>query len=642
MLFVNNVRVFAGGSELFGDISFVVNAGERLGLVGRNGSGKTTLLRLLAGRQTPDEGSITLARDKRIGYLQQELVFHGQKTVWEEAEEAFAEIKALQQQLQDLTHQISAATDTGTEHYAQLLNHHHELSEQLNVLGADKLPQQMEKILLGLGFQRTDFGRPAPELSGGWQMRIELARLLLRQPDLLLLDEPTNHLDLESIIWLESFLQRYRGAVILVSHDQAFLDRLTTRTLELYNRRLLDFPYPYSQYVELRKQHQEHLLARKKNQDRQIAQTRQLIDRFRYKATKARFAQSLIKQLERMPRIEIEDEAPELHFTFPEAPRSGHLVFETEDLAIGYENRMLAQQLSFQILRAERIAMVGRNGEGKTTLGRILAGTLPPLSGRLRTGHNVRIGYYAQFQADRLQGDQTVYEFLEHIAPDEQPQRLRNLLGAFLFRGDDIHKKTAVLSGGEKSRLALASLLLQPYNVLILDEPTNHLDMAAKAVLKQALAAFSGTLILVSHDRQFLNGLVNKVFHLSNGQLKQFHGTVAEYLEHQQWKSIDDLERRSATPATPSTKVAAAPAQNIRRKKLQRQIAALEKQIAELEQVIAHLELRFANPDQDLNQQPQVFQHYQQARQQLDEAMKRWTTLMEELEDMMPAKSGKP
>ncbi|MCS6916725.1 MAG: ABC-F family ATP-binding cassette domain-containing protein [Chitinophagales bacterium] len=629
MLIVDEVGVRIGGDDLFRKVSFVVNAGERIGLIGRNGSGKTTLLRLLAGRQQPDEGQITLARGRRIGYLPQELAFQASRSVLEEAEEAFADIKQQQEHLQRLTAQMAAATDTSSAHYMRILEEFQALSDHLQNLGVDKLPQQLEKILLGLGFQRSDFSRPASELSGGWQMRILLARLLLQQPDLLLLDEPTNHLDLDSIIWLEQFLERYSGAVILVSHDQTFLDRITTRTLELFNRRLLDFPCPFSEYVSLREEHQQHLLARKKNQERQIAHTQQLIDRFRYKATKARFAQSLIKKLERLPRIEVETEAPTIRFTFPEAPHSGRLVFEAQQLAIGYGRKPLASGLSFEILRQQRIAIVGRNGEGKTTLGRMLAGELKPLQGTLRNGHNLSIGYYAQLQADRLNGDDTVYETLQRIAPPDLEPRLRSLLGAFLFQGDAIYKKTNVLSGGEKSRLALAALLLRPYNVLILDEPTNHLDLASKAVLHEALRDFTGTLIVVSHDRSFLDGLVNTVFYLHHGKLEVYPGTISEFLERRQLNTLQQLEQPTSRRGAPA-KPPALPAADI--KKLQRQIQAAEKRITQLEQLLAELEQRFAAPDAALASDTELFTRYQQTREQRDQAFSQWAELQHQLE----------
>jgi ATP-binding cassette subfamily F protein 3 len=526
MIGINNLSVFHGGEPLFEDVSFFINDKDRIGLVGKNGAGKSTIMRILAGTATPDGGTIAFPKEFTMGYLSQELNFHGNKSVIEETETAFKEIKALEKRYNDLTDKVSHSTDHESPAYLDLLNEWHDVGHRLDILGVSKLEEQMERILTGLGFERSEFSRSVNELSGGWQMRIELAKLLLQKPDLLLLDEPTNHLDIEAIIWLEEFLQDYEGAVVLVSHDRAFLDRVTKRTIEIINRSIDDYPASYSKFVELRKERRDHLLSQKKNQDKQIKQTEELIERFRYKASKAKFAQSLIKQLDRTERIEVEDEdASSIRFRFPEATRSGQLVFEAKHATKRFGEKTILKDITFEISRGERIAFVGRNGEGKSTMAKIIVGE-EPVEGEIKEGYNTKIGFYAQHQADRLSGDETVFNTIDKIAPHEMSSRVRSLLGAFLFRGEDVDKKVKVLSGGEKSRLALAKLLLEPVNFLILDEPTNHLDMRSKEVLKEALNNYNGTLVIVSHDRDFLDGLANKIFYFRNQTIKEHLGGV--------------------------------------------------------------------------------------------------------------------
>ena len=542
MVGINKLSVHHAGTYLFDEISFMVQPRDRIGLVGKNGAGKTTLLKILAGMNAADEGTISFPKEYSIGYLSQELSFNGNRSVMEEAEEAFKEIKKLQQHYDELTLKVSEESNHQSKEYLVLLDQWHEVSHRLELLGLASLQEQLEKILTGLGFERNDFSRSVSEFSGGWQMRVELAKLLLQKPDLLLLDEPTNHLDIEAIIWLENFLSSYEGAIILVSHDRAFLDRVTNRTIEIVNGRIEDYPCSYSKYIILREERREHIANQKKNQDRQIRHTEDLIEKFRYKANKAKFAQSLIKQLARTERIEIPDEdSSSIRFRFPDAPRSGLVVFEAKDIAKNYGSKNVFQDVSFKIERGDRVAFVGRNGEGKTTMAKILVGEESG-EGLAHIGHNVKTGFYAQHQADRLAGNKTVFETIDSIAPHEMHTRVRGLLGAFLFSGDDIYKKVSVLSGGEKSRLALVKLLLEPYNLLVLDEPTNHLDMRSKDILKEALLAYNGTLVIVSHDRDFLNGLVSKIFYFRQHHIKEYLGGVYEFLQSQQSATFRELE----------------------------------------------------------------------------------------------------
>lgn len=643
MISINNISVFHGGDALFEEVSFFINDKDRIGLVGRNGAGKSTLMKILSGNSNPDTGNISFPKEFTRGYLSQELSFHGNKTVLQETETAFKEIKALEKRYNDLTDRVSHHTSHEAPDYMDLLTEWHDVGHRLEILGIGKLEEQMERILVGLGFARTDFSRSVAEFSGGWQMRIELAKLLLRKPDLLLLDEPTNHLDIEAIIWLEEFLQDYEGAVLLVSHDRAFLDRVTNRTIEIINRNIDDYPASYSKFVELRKERRDHLLAQKKNQDKGIRQTEILIEKFRYKASKAKFAQSLIKQLDRTERIEVDDEDNSaIRFRFPEGPRSGQLVFEAKHVTKRYGQKVILEDITFHVNRGDRIAFVGKNGEGKTTMAKIMVGE-EPAEGDVNPGYNVKIGFYAQHQADRLNGDETVFNTIDKIAPSEMSARVRSLLGAFLFRGDDVDKKVKVLSGGEKSRLALAKLLLEPVNCLVLDEPTNHLDMRSKEVLKEALNNYSGTLIVVSHDRDFLDGLVNKIFYFRNHSIKEYIGGVYEFLESQKTASFRELElsrgllpdaRKNGNTEKPKTNNVPVDKQKQKElKKLERQLAESEKKISELESSITHVELKLSKPELlNATESKEIYAHYDKHKLQLAEEMSRWENLGAELE----------
>lgn len=643
MISINNISVFHGGEALFEDVSFFINDKDRIGLVGRNGAGKSTLMKILAGHNNPDTGSISYPKEFTRGYLSQELNFHGNKTVLEETETAFQEIKTLEKRYNDLTDRVSHHASHEAPDYMDLLTEWHDVGHRLEILGIGKLEEQMERILTGLGFARTDFSRSVAEFSGGWQMRIELAKLLLQKPDLLLLDEPTNHLDIEAIIWLEEFLQEYEGAVLLVSHDRAFLDRVTNRTIEIINRNIDDYPASYSKFVELRKERRDHLMAQKKNQDREIRQTEVLIEKFRYKASKAKFAQSLIKQLDRTERIEMEDEDnAAIRFRFPEGIRSGQLVFEAKQVTKRYGQKVILKDITFHVNRGDRIAFVGKNGEGKTTMAKIMVGE-EPADGEITPGYNVKIGFYAQHQADRLDGDETVFRTIDKIASSEMSARVRSLLGAFLFRGDDVDKKVKVLSGGEKSRLALAKLLLEPVNCLVLDEPTNHLDMRSKEVLKEALNNYAGTLIVVSHDRDFLDGLVTKIFYFKEHTIKEYLGGVYEFLDAQKTASFRELElSRALQPAAGKNGIAektkagnAVPDKQKQKelKKLERQVSDAEKKIAELETNIAHVEIKLSKPELlNARESKEIYSHYEKHKQQLAEEMIRWERLGAELE----------
>lgn len=551
MISVDNLTVSFGGWDLFKDISFLINPKDRIGLVGKNGAGKSTMLKVLVGLQQPTSGCVSRNGDCTIGYLPQQMKVADTTTLFAETESAFGEVIDLEKEIADLTEQITVRTDYESKEYENLLHRLNDCNDRFQILGGLNREAEIEKTLLGLGFKRSDFTRATSEFSGGWRMRIELAKLLLCRPSLFLLDEPTNHLDIESIEWLEGYLKEYNGAVVLISHDRAFLDNVTNRTIEISLGKAYDYKVPYSRFVELRRERREQQMAAYINQQKMIEQTEEFIERFRYKPTKSNQVQSRIKQLEKIERIEVEEEdLATLNIKFPPAPRSGQIVVEAKDAAKSFGDKKIFSGATFTIERGEKVAFVGRNGEGKTTFARLVIGELEPTAGLVRIGHNVHIGYYAQNQDDLMNGDFTVFDTLDRVAVGEIRTKLRDILGAFLFRGEDIDKKVKVLSGGERARLAMARLMLEPYNLLVLDEPTNHMDMRSKDILKNALQKYNGTVIVVSHDREFLDGLVDKVYEFRDGQVKEHLGGIYDFLRDRKLESMRELERSDASAKT--------------------------------------------------------------------------------------------
>lgn len=668
MLTVSSLSVQFGGNFLFDNVSFMLQARDRVGLVGKNGAGKSTLMKILAGLQEPEEGKVHRANGLTIGYLPQDGITAAGRTVYDEAVTAFAEALELEERIHALSDELASRTDTDSEAYHKLIHDLSDANDHFARLDGFQTRGQVERILIGLGFEQRDLERLTDEFSGGWQMRIELAKILLRKPDYILLDEPTNHLDIESLTWLEDFLQNYDGAIVMISHDRAFLDAVTRRTLEISLGEIHDYPAPYSRYVEIRQERREQQLAAYKNQQKQIADTEKFIERFRYKATKAVQVQSRIKQLDKIDRIEIEEEdTSSVHFRFPDAPRSGRVVFEAENVVKKYDESVILRGVNFALERGEKVAFVGKNGEGKSTFSKILMGK-ESAEGRITIGHNVSIGYYAQHQAEMLDPNATVLDIIDRAATGEMRTKIRDLLGAFLFSGDSVDKKVKVLSGGEKSRLALAKLLLEPVNALILDEPTNHLDMRSKDVLKKALADYNGSVIVVSHDRDFLQGLTNKVIEFRGGYLKEYDGDIYEFLRVKNLDSLKQLEASGkgikdegqiATPrgtkdkaeassqlvpqvepsATPNSTLSTSTLDREERKRLQREERRLVRQIEECEKQIATLESEIAKMDEAMNAPDfytapnlkDVLAKNDALRKDLDAKMEEWTALQEEL-----------
>lgn len=553
MVSVNNVSVLFGSFVLLDEVSFLITRQERIGLTGRNGAGKSTLMKIIAGLQDPTSGSVERPRELTIGYLEQQMKISDTTTVLEEALKAFTELRSLEEEISHLTRELTERTDYETESYHNLIDRLHTAGERHSILGGSDYVATTGQTLTGLGFSAKDFSRPTRELSGGWRMRVELAKILLRKPDLILLDEPTNHLDIESILWLESFLETYPGAVILVSHDRTFLDNVTRRTVEISLGKIYDYRVPYTKYTVLRRERREQQTAAYRNQQKMIDDTEKFIERFRYKPTKAVQVQSKIKQLKKLDRIEIEDEdTTAMNIRFSPAPRSGTVVVEADEASKRYGSHLVLDKISMKIERGEKVAFVGRNGEGKTTLARMILGQID-FEGIVKRGHNVSIGYFAQNQDELLNDEMTVLETVDRIAVGDIRTRLRDILGAFLFHGEDIDKKVKVLSGGERSRLAIVQLLLEPYNLLLLDEPTNHLDIRSKEILKQALIKYDGTLIVVSHDRDFLDGLVNKVYEFRHRKIRTHLGGIAEFLRARKIESLRELEKKSPGAAAGNT-----------------------------------------------------------------------------------------
>lgn len=648
MVGINKINVQYNDRKLFRDVSFQVKPGEKLGLVGSNGAGKSTLLKIIVGEVSPHSGNISTPKDFSMGYLPQELPLHDGRTVWEEAETALASIQETQRKLDTINTQLAEREDYESDGYLHLIEELNHYTERFNMMGGYTYHARLERILQGLGFRPDDFERQTTEFSGGWRMRIELAKLLLAQHDLLLLDEPTNHLDIESILWLESFLEEYEGGIVMVSHDRTFLDHITNRTVEIVNGTIYDYPVPYSKFVALREERRQLQKQEQKNQEKEIKHTEQLIEKFRYKANKASFAQSLIKKLDKMERIEIDDEDSKvMHFKFPPAPRSGKVVVKGENLSKSYGDKTVFQRAHIEINRQENVAFVGQNGQGKSTLVKIITQALPH-GGHLELGHNVQIGYYAQEQAKTLDGSKTLLETIEEAAPEDQRKRARDYLGSFLFSGEDVEKKVSVLSGGEKGRLALCKLLLHPCNLLVMDEPTNHLDMKSKDMLKQALEQYDGTLILVSHDRHFLEGLAQKIYEFRDGRVREFLGSIEEYLQRRQFDDFRQVEQQAAPSEKPKSKAspAQAPAEHLdhkARKKLDSDLRKLEKRVQEGEAAIEKLEKELEAWDAELqdpakfqehSQDPDFYERYEHRREELDQRMQRWEQDQEKLEKL--------
>ncbi|MBO5350281.1 MAG: ABC-F family ATP-binding cassette domain-containing protein [Alistipes sp.] len=599
MISLDNLTVSYGGWTLFDNISFLINPKDRIGLVGRNGAGKTTLLRLIMGEQQPTSGAVTIGTDCTLGYLPQTMRVHDTTSLVEETAKAFEEVNGLEKEISRLTAEIAERTDYESEAYADLLHRLNEAQDRFAILGGDTREADIEKTLLGLGFKRTDFTRPTAEFSGGWRMRIELAKLLLRRPSIFLLDEPTNHLDIESIQWLEEYLKNYSGAVLLISHDRAFLDNVTTRTVELSLGKVTDYKVPYSKYVELRRERREQQKAAYENQQRMIEKTEEFIEKFRYKPTKSNQVQSRIKQLEKLDRLEIEEEdLSHLNIKFPPAPRSGQVVAEIKEAGMSFGAKHVFSGANFTIEKGDRIALVGRNGEGKTTLARMLIGELTPTEGSIRLGANVNIGYYAQNQDDLMDGEFTVFDTLDRVAVGDIRTRLRDILGAFLFRGEDIDKKVKVLSGGERSRLAMARMMLEPRNLLVLDEPTNHMDMRSKDILKEAIMKYDGTVVVVSHDREFLDGMVDKIYEFRDGGVQEYLGGIYYFLEKRKLASLQEIERRDKPTAATAPKESTGKLSYEQKKEQEKLLRKLRKQVSDIEAELAKVEEEIAAFDQ--------------------------------------------
>jgi ATP-binding cassette subfamily F protein 3 len=642
MISLNQVTVRFGDFVLLDEISLLVNPRERVGLAGKNGAGKTTILRLFMGLMKPSEGEVVVPKDFTLGYLPQHMQFSDTRTVFDEAESAFDEVIRLEEDIKKINDEIAGRTDYESQEYYDLLHDLTDKNDRYNILGGQNRSVDIERTLLGLGFLRSDFKRPTSEFSGGWRMRIELAKILLMKPDALLLDEPTNHLDIESIQWLEDYMSEFPGAVLLISHDRAFLDRVTLRTVEITLGKLYDYKVPYSQFLQLRAERREQQMAAYQNQQKMISETERFIERFRYKNTKSVQVQSRIKMLDKLDRIEIDEiDGSRIHIKFPRAPRSGTIVVEAEGLSKAFGSNLVLDKINMIIERGEKIAFIGRNGEGKTTLSRIIMGELN-YSGECKTGHNVSVGYYAQNQADLLDPGITVLETIDRIAVGEVRTKIRDILGAFLFSGEDVDKKVSVLSGGEKSRLALACMLLQPYNLLLLDEPTNHLDLRSKQVLKDALMNYDGTLILVSHDRDFLDGLVDKIFEFRNKKIREYTGDIYEFLRRRKLDKLQDIERKSLIrqEKKKDENLSEAKLQYEEKKELERKARKIKTRIQKSEDIISRLEQRIeelveilANPE-TINEDDDPFGEYGRLKEQLEKEMENWSQANEELEKL--------
>jgi len=635
MLNIHNLSVSFQGEDLFSSVTFQLRGGDRVGLVGKNGAGKSTLLKIIAGEQEYDEGQMASDKEISIGFLKQDIDFEKGRTVLEESYQAFVHIKALEKELEGINTQLAERTDYESEKYQQLIIDLNDAQHQYEIHGGYNYQGETERILQGLGFERKDFNMPTETFSGGWRMRIELAKLLLQNNDILLLDEPTNHLDIESILWLEDFLTNYQGAVVVVSHDRMFLDNVTNRTIEISLGKIYDYNKPYTKYLVLRNEIREQQKATQKNQQKQIEHTEKLIEKFRAKASKASMAQSLIKKLDKLDRIEVdEDDNSVMTLRFPISVTPGKVVIEAENVSKNYDDKKVLSGVNLLVERDSKISFVGQNGQGKSTLAKIIVGEIPH-GGVLSLGHNVQIGYFAQNQADHLDGTKTVLDTMIDAANEKNRSKVRDMLGAFLFRGDDVDKYVRVLSGGERNRLALAKLLLQPFNVLVMDEPTNHLDIKSKNVLKEALRNFEGTLLLVSHDRDFLQGLSNKVYEFRNHAIKEFLGDIDYYLEQRNLRNMREAEKRTKVETATKQKGTSSKQSYENQKKLKsltNKISKFEAAIGKLEKEIKEIDVELSINYDETIAKPNFFDNYQAKKQELTDLMEAWEVATTEME----------
>ena len=635
MLNVHNLSVAFGGEYLFEEISFRLNGGDRVGLIGKNGAGKSTMLKLLAKEMPLDEGAIATEKNIRIGFLKQDIDFEEGRTVLEESYQAFSEIKEMELKLDEINTALAERTDYESDGYHQLMVDLNDVTHRYEILGGYNYQGDTEKVLLGLGFKREDFNTLTDTFSGGWRMRIELAKLLLQNNDVLLLDEPTNHLDIESIIWLEQFLRNFTGAVVIVSHDKMFLDNVTNRTIEISLGRIYDYNKPYSQFLVHRQEIKEQQLSAQKNQEKQIQQTERLIEKFRAKSSKASMAQSLIKKLDKMDRIEVDEEDNSvMNVRFPVSVTPGKVVAELNGISKSYGPKKVLEDIDLMVDRGSKTAFVGQNGQGKTTLAKIMVGELD-YQGNLKMGHNVQLGYFAQNQAEYLDGNKTILDTMIDAANETNRSRVRDILGSFLFRGDEVDKYVRVLSGGERNRLALAKMLLQPFNVLVMDEPTNHLDIKSKNVLKQALQNFEGTLILVSHDRDFLQGLTDRVYEFKDGGIKEYLGDIDFYLEQRKMEDFRSVEKGDTKKE--ATKSEEKPKENEyhvqkKQKSLKNKLSGVEKRISQLEKQIADIDHDLLMDYDATITKPNFFDNYEGKKKELESLMEDWESLSHELE----------
>jgi len=639
MLNIHNLSVSFGGTYLFEEVTFRMGAGDRVGLVGKNGAGKSTMLKILAGDFKPDSGQIATEKEVRIGFLRQDIDFEQGRTVLEEAYQAFTDIKQVERKLEEINHQLVTRTDYESEEYSQIIEDLSDYTHRFELLGGYNYVGDTEKILLGLGFKREVFNNQTETFSGGWRMRIELAKLLLQSNDILLLDEPTNHLDIESIIWLESFLRNYPGVVVIVSHDKMFLDNVTNRTIEISLGKAYDFNKPYSQYLELRHEIREKQLATQKNQAKKIEETEKLIEKFRAKASKASMAQSLIKKLDKVERIEVdEDDNSVMNISFPVSKVPGRVVVEAEHVTKAYGDKVILKDISLLVERGSKIAFVGQNGQGKSTFIKAIVNEFE-FDGTIKLGHNVQVGYFAQNQAEYLDGEITLLQTMEDAATDTNRSKVRDMLGSFLFRGDDVEKKVKVLSGGERNRLALCKLLLQPINVLLMDEPTNHLDIKSKNVLKAALQKFEGTLLLVSHDRDFLQGMSNLVYEFKDQKIKEYLGDINYFLEQRNLENMREVEKKdvaatSSTAAENKANKALSYEDQKKSKSLQNRLSKIESQIKQLEIDIQHDDKELASNYDKHIENASFFAAYEKKKLELEKLLEDWEVVQLEIDNL--------